>query len=183
MFSKFVLYPSCVNVVLPTGVNVVSATVLIQLQQFHIYADDRCTQQKTFEQVDIALAGGLNELGIDYKEHNLRPNPANTQLTAFHHKNRQADRKLYVTWNGTKLEHTHSHVYLGITLDRSLTYRNHCMKTRAKPSCRNILPRKLHGWTVARAHSPPPRGRRRHHYVSSWPSIVVQYGLVPRIER
>ena len=36
-------------------------------------------------------------------------------------------------------------VYLGITLDRSLTYRNHCMKTRAKLSSRNNLLRKLHG--------------------------------------
>ena len=32
LLSKFVLYPSCVNVVLPTGVNVVNATVLIKFQ-------------------------------------------------------------------------------------------------------------------------------------------------------
>ena len=68
-----------------------------------------------------------------------------TQLTAFHLNNHQADRKLNVTWNGTKLDRTHSPVYLGITLDRSLTYRNHCLKTRAKLSSLNNLPRKLHG--------------------------------------
>ena len=45
--------------------------------------------------------------------------------------------------SGTKLDHTHSHVYLGITLDRSLTYRNHCLKTRAKLSSRNNL---LRNW-------------------------------------
>ena len=112
-----------------------------------IYADDLCltTQQKTFEQVETTLASGLNELGAYYNENHLRPNPAKTQLTAFHLKNHQADRKLNVTWNGTKLEHTHSPVYLGITLDRSLTYRNHCIKTRAKLSSRNNLLRKLHG--------------------------------------
>ena len=60
-------------------------------------------------------------------------------------KNHQADRKLNVTWNGTKLDHTHSPVYPGITLDRSLTYRNHCLKTHAKLSSRNNLLRKPHG--------------------------------------
>ena len=112
-----------------------------------IYADDLCltTQQKTFEQVETTIASGLNELGAYYNENHLRPNPAKTQLTAFHLKNHQADRKLRVTWNGTKLDHIHSPVYLGITLDRSLTYRNHCLKTRAKLSSRNNLLRKLHG--------------------------------------
>ena len=103
------------------------------------------TQQKTFEQVENALASGLNELAPYYNENHLRPNPAKTHLLTFHLKNHQADRKLNVTWNGTKLDHTHSPVYLGITLDRSLTYRNHCLKTRAKLSSRNNLLRKLHG--------------------------------------
>ena len=73
--------------------------------------------------------------------------PTKTKLTAFHLKNRQADRKLDVTWNGTKLEHTDTHlfsIYLGITLEHSLTYLNHCLKTRAKLSSRNNLLRKLH---------------------------------------
>ena len=87
----------------------------------------------------------LNELGAYYKENQLLPNPAKTQLTAFPLKNRHADRKLNVTWNVTKLDQTHSPVYLVITLDRSLTYRNHCMKTRAKLSSRNNLQRKLYG--------------------------------------
>ena len=91
------------------------------------------------------MLSGLIELAAYYKENHLRPNPAKTQLTAFHLKNRLADRKLNVTWNGTKLDHTHSPVYLGITLDRSLTYRHHCLKTRAKLSSRNNLLRKLHG--------------------------------------
>ena len=69
-----------------------------------IYADDMCltTHQKMFEHVEITLDSGLNELGTYYNETHLRPNPAETQLTAFHLKNHQADRKLNITWNGTK---------------------------------------------------------------------------------
>ena len=111
------------------------------------YADDLflTTQQKTFEQVETALTSGLNELGAYYNENHLRTNPTKTQLTAFHLKNHQADRKLNVTWNVTKLDHTYSPVYLGITLNRSLTYRNHCLKMRSKLSSTNNLLRKLHG--------------------------------------
>ena len=98
-----------------------------------------------FEQVENTLDSGLNELGAYYKENHPLANPAKTQLTAFHLKNRQADRKLNVTWNGTKLDHTHSPVYLSITLDRSITYRNHCLKTRAKLSSSNNVLRKMHG--------------------------------------
>ena len=89
-----------------------------------IYADDPCltTQQKTFEQVETTLASGLSELGAYYNESHLRPNPAKIQLTVFHLKNHQADRKLNVTWNGTKLYHTHSPVYLNWHHTRPLTH-------------------------------------------------------------
>ena len=70
----------------------------------------------------LPFARGQNELGVYYKENHLRPNPAKTQLTAFHLNNRQAGRKLDITWNCMKFEHTHSPVNLGITLDCSLTH-------------------------------------------------------------
>ena len=115
-------------------------------QQFHLRR-----RPVHYHPIEDVRTGGecprqrTNELGAYYKENHLRPNPAKTQLTAFHLKNRQADRKLNVTWNGTKLDHTPSPVYLGITFDRSLTYRNHCLKTRAKLSSRNNLLRKRQG--------------------------------------
>ena len=95
-----------------------------------IYADDMCltTQQKTFEQVETkSLASGLNELGAYYKENHLRPNPAKTQLTAFHLKNRHADRKLNVTWNGTKLDHTRRSVHSQNERTKQLTDQRHSL--------------------------------------------------------
>ena len=146
-----------------------------------MYADDLCTtQHNTFELVENTLDSGLNELGAYYKENHLRPHPAKTQLTAFHLKNRQADRKLDVTWNGTKLDHTHSPVYIGTTLDRSLAYRNHSLKTRANSPPETISRGSCMGRTGARA--PTPRRRRRQHNVSPWRSIAVLSGPVPRIQ-
>ena len=77
------------------------------------------------------LLSGLIELGAYYKEHHLRPNPAKTQLTAFHLKNRLADRKLNVTWNSTKLDHTHSPVHT-----RPLT---HLPKPLSEDACKTLL--------------------------------------------
>ena len=103
-------------------------------QQFHPPTTYMCltTQQKMFEHVEITLDSGLIEVGTYYNETQLRPNPAKTQLTAFHLKNHQADRKLNITWNGTKL----------------------CLKTRAKLSSRNNLLRGCIVRTEARAPTP-----------------------------
>lgn len=75
----------------------------------------------------------------------LRPNPTKTQISVFHLKNRHANVKLNVSWNGVELEHVVNPVYLGVTLDRSLTYKSHCEKVRKKISTRNSLLRKLTG--------------------------------------
>ena len=148
-FHKAQCFPLCCSTGRPLHQR--PATSSFHQQYSFIYADNLCltTQHNTFEQVETTLASGLNEMGAYYKENHLRPNPAKTQLTAVHLKNSQADRKLNVTWNGTKLDHTHSPVYLGITLDRSLTYRNYCLKTRAKLSSRNNLRWKLYGNELA----------------------------------
>ena len=100
-----VLYPLLFNVYtndqpLPVATNSV------------IYADDLCltTQQKTFEQVETTLASGLNELGAYYNENHLRPNPAKSQLTAFHLKNHQANRKLFLSPGSVRSSAIHTHL-------------------------------------------------------------------------
>lgn len=71
--------------------------------------------------------------------------PRRTTVCAFHLRNREATRKLKVVWSGVELEHCETPKYLGVTLDRSLTFKKHCMNCKSKVSTRNNLLWKLAG--------------------------------------
>ena len=66
-----------------------------------------------------------------------------TQVTAFHLRNKEANRSLKVEWNRTKLENTPHPKYLGVTLDRTLSYKEHMHNTKMKVVTHNNLLRKL----------------------------------------
>ena len=54
-----------------------------------------------------------------------------------------AKNELSVSWDGHKLsDHPHP-VYLGVTLDRTLAFKNHLQNTKAKINTRNNILRKL----------------------------------------
>ena len=110
-----------------------------------IYADDLCiTAQSTkFTEVETVLTEALAGLTSYYEENQLRANSAKTQVCAFHLRNKQASRHLNISWSGTRLEHCQNPVYLGVTLDRSLSFRAHVEKTKAKVCTRNNILSKL----------------------------------------
>ena len=112
-----------------------------------LYADDLaiCAQGNSFEEVEEKLETVLKTMTAYYLQNSLRPNPSKTQVCAFHLRTKEAKRKLQIVWNGNTLEHTNQPIYLGVTLDRSLTYRQHCIKTRGKVTTRNSILRKLTG--------------------------------------
>ena len=58
-------------------------------------------------------------------------------------RNKEANRSLKVEWNRTKLENTPHPKYLGVTLDHTLTYKEHMHNTNMKVATRNNLLRKL----------------------------------------
>lgn len=89
-------------------------------------------QDESFEIVEKKLTIILTKVDNYYHRNHLRPNPTKIQVCSFHLRNREANRKLNVTWNGIELDITQHAKYLGVTLDRSLTYRAHCENLKKK---------------------------------------------------
>ena len=67
------------------------------------------------------------------------------QLSRYisHLKNHLARRRLKIKWNDQVLECNDFPVYLGVTLDRTLSYAEHTRKTKGKTATRNNLLAKL----------------------------------------
>ena len=110
-----------------------------------IYADDLCVtaQYPTFQEVEQQIEEALGELTHYYRSNSLHANPDKRQVTAFHLRNREAKRSLQVSWNGVDLENTDTPKYLGVTLDRTLSYKTHIHNTKMKVATRNNLLKKL----------------------------------------
>ena len=112
-----------------------------------LYADDLCVTApySSFTEAETTIADALDELTQYYRSNSLRANPDKTQVTAFYLRNKEANRSLKVEWNRTLLENTpppHPK-YLGVTLDRTLSYKEHIHNKKMKVATRNNLLRKL----------------------------------------
>ena len=109
-----------------------------------IYADDRCAtvQYPSFTEVYETIEDALKEITQYYRSNRLRANHDKTQVIAFHQRNKEAKRLLKVKWSNTELENMEQPKYLGVTLDRTLSYTQHTHNTKMKVATRNhILPK------------------------------------------
>ena len=95
------------------------------LPQGSVLADDwnLATQSKTFSHLESTLSLDIEHLNEYFDYWKLRLNAKKTVATCFHLDNKQAARKLKVTLAGDVLVHDFAPKYLGVTLDRSLTYK------------------------------------------------------------
>ena len=109
------------------------------------YADDPCvtSQYSSFIEVETTIGDALDELTQYYRSNSLHANPDKTQVAAFHLRNKEANRPLKVECNRTELENTTHPKYLGVTLDRTLSYKEHIHNTKMKVATCNNLLRKL----------------------------------------
>ena len=106
--------------------------------QNFIHVDDLCisAQYPAFTEVEHTIEEALDELTTYNSSNSLRANP---DKTSFHIKNLEANRTLEVEWNNTDRENTPHPKYLGVTLDRTLSYKQHIPNTHMKLANRNNL--------------------------------------------
>lgn len=65
------------------------------------------------------------------------------RVCAFHLNNREARKKLKVMFEGNQMKHNFTQRYLGITLDRTLTFNKHLDRTGKKVRSRVNLIQKI----------------------------------------
>lgn len=112
-----------------------------------MHADDvgLAAQAESFEKVEDILNEDLVRVQKYFKSWFLTLNPNKTTSIAFHLSNRDANRKLNLIVQGTKLMNDDAPKYLGIKLDRTLTYNQHLEDVKNKLKTRNNIISKLAG--------------------------------------
>lgn len=108
-------------------------------------------QAPDFGTLEQVLNEDLAKLDKYCKTWRLKPSPEKTVSSVFHLHNAEATREpnIYLSW--TKLKYAPTPTYLGVTLDRTLSFKEHLKRTAAKVKSRNNLLSKLAGskWGAA----------------------------------
>lgn len=137
------------SVLAPLLFNLYTSDVPETVSRKFCYADDSAIaiQTKHLEEGEEILTQDLQKLEKYFKQWRLCPNPSKTEVTAFHLNHRISTQELNITFCGKRLRNNPNPKYLGVTLDRSLTYRKHLENTAGKLKTRNNIIRKLAGTT------------------------------------
>ena len=117
-----------------------------QSQQYG-YADDLALLyvDKDWKEIEKTLESDMMNISTYLDKWRLKLSTAKTTTTAFHLNNREANRHIKIFVRGSLLPHQSHPTYLGVKLDRQLTYRQHLEGLRSKVSARNSLIRCLAG--------------------------------------
>lgn len=110
-----------------------------------LYADDMAyaAQHKCFHAINQILTNDMEGFVTYCKRWRLIPNKTKTIVTCFHLNNQAANHKLEVLFDGKILEHDREPSYLGVKMNRSLTFNQHARKVAGKLRTRNNLLQKL----------------------------------------
>ena len=111
------------------------------------YADDLALLHSSGNWKDLegTLRQDMSTFSAYLQTWGLKLSHTKTVTAAFHLNNREAKRELKVYSNGRLLPFCPTPTYLGVKLDRSLTFRHHLVALRKKLSSRVTLLRRLVG--------------------------------------
>jgi hypothetical protein len=91
------------------------------------YADDIVVtyQVNIFDECENNLEADIEVLNQFFHRWCLQPNPGKTEMCIFHLNTHAVNKQLDVIFNGTSIKHVVHPQYLGVTLDRTLTFKYH----------------------------------------------------------
>lgn len=114
-----------------------------------MFADDLCLayQCTDFDDGERVVTDDLQTVGNYFNNWRLVANPDKSEVSSFHLNNKEASRELNVEFQGVRLKHNFAPKYLGVNLDRSLTYNDFLTKRAAKIKTRNNMIHSLAGTT------------------------------------
>ena len=113
----------------------------------YAYADDLAIMHADgdWQSVEGVLTKDMETVGKYLQSWKLKLGTTKTVSPAFHLNNKEIKRELKVKYNNATLPFCSEPKYLGVTLDRSLTYRRHIESLHKKLTSRVALLRRLAG--------------------------------------
>ena len=135
------------SVLAPTLFNIYTSDLPPTRSKKYVYADDICLgyQDRDFDSLSSILTSDLASLCQYFKHWRLKLSEPKTTSSCFHLDNHQARRELDVLVDNRRLAHNPTPTYLGVTLDRTLSFRSHLSKLSKKVTTRGNLVRKVAG--------------------------------------
>jgi len=125
------------SVLAPVLFNLYSNDLPVTRGRKFIYADDICLaiQGQYFSELqECSLSSDMARMSKFCRQWRLKPSASKTISCVFHLHNTSATRELSVYLDGQRLRHECHPTYLGVTLDRTLSYREHLTKTAVQAS-------------------------------------------------
>jgi len=135
------------SVLAPVLFNLYSNNLPVTRGRKFIYADDTCLtiQGQYFSELECSLSSDMVRMSHFCRQWRLKPSASKTISGVFHLHNTSATRELSVYLDGLRLWHECHRTHLGVTLDCTLSYREHLTKTAGKLKNQNNLLMKLAG--------------------------------------
>lgn len=133
------------SVLSPTLFNLYMSDTPQTISQQLWFADDLALvhQCSNFEESEAVLSSDFNIISNYFKNWRLKLSAEKTECSSFHLNNRVANRELLIPFGQRSLKFNPNPKYLGVVLDRSLTYEKHIIKVCQKMKTRISLVQRL----------------------------------------